>query len=211
MLSRELFSRANINKTRYSISDNEQSKTSKIYQLYLPESRSLRSSSRISPGILIKNVTKIQLPKICSKKDAKIWKTCDPAPCKPHIREINWTYPHNTVTGENTSDFINRVLEKAWGTNPPSIDLYWRSGCQGIMEMKYLLESIELFWPRSLGSVVVVLDAGNEFILNYLLPKNPNHHYIIRFEHVPCLPGRVFNQYSYMNLDRHYSKLCSYD
>ena len=39
--------------------DNEQSKTSKIYQLYLPESRSLLSFSRISPGILIKNVTQV--------------------------------------------------------------------------------------------------------------------------------------------------------
>ena len=182
---------------------NKQTKTNKIYQLYLPKSRSLPNSSPISSGILIKNVTKIQLPKICSKKDAKIWKTCDPAPCKPHMREINWTYPHTTLTGEKTSDFINRVLKAAWGTNPPSIDLYWRSGCQGIMEMKYLFESIELFWPRFLGSVVIVLDARDEFILKHLLPKNPTHHYIIGFEHVPCLPGRVFNQYSYMNLDRH--------
>ena len=190
-------------KSKYKQNKIFQSKTSQIYQLYLPESRLLRSSSRISPGILIKNVKKIQLPKICSKEDAKIWKTCDPAPCKPHFREISWTYPHTTITGEKTSDFINRVLEKAWGTNPPSIDLYWRSGCQEIMEMKYLLESIELFWPRSLASVAVVLGAGNEFILKHLLPKNSTHHYVIAFEHVPCLPGRVFNQYSYINLDRH--------
>jgi hypothetical protein len=71
------------------------------------------------------------------------------------------------------------------------------------MEMKYLLESIEIFWPRFLGSIILVLDAGDQIILEHLLPRRPTHHYVIAFEHTPCLPGRVFNQYSYLNLDRH--------
>ena len=175
----------------------------KIYQQYLPKSRLVRRRSLVSPGILIKNTTEFQLPKGCSNINASIWKTCDAERCLLNDRTPNWTYPRFTVAGEKTEGFINRVLKIAWGRNPPSIDLYWRTGCHGIMEMKYLLRSIEIFWPRFLGSVVVVLDAGDEVFLKYVLPKNPTHHYVVAFEHLPCLPGRVFNQYSYLNLDRH--------
>ena len=181
----------------------EYSVSCEIYQLYLPKPRFSKRIFHVSPGILIKNATKFQLPKICSNTNAAIWKTCGAERCIFHDRTPNWTYPRFTVTGEKTEDFINRVLEIAWGQNPPSIDLYWRTGCHGIMEMKYLLQSIEIFWPRFLGSVVVVLDAGDEVFLKYVLPKNPTHHYVVAFEHLPCLPGRVFNQYSYLNLDRH--------
>ena len=181
----------------------EQARRREIYQRYLPKSRLVRRRSPVSPGILIKNTTEFQLPKACSNRNASIWKTCGTERCIVYDRTPNWTYPPFTVTGEKTEEFINRVLEIAWGRNPPSIDLYWRTGCHGIMEMKYLLRSIEMFWPRFLGSVVVVLDAGDEVFLKYVLPQNPTHKYIIAFEYLPCLPARVFNQYSYLNLDRH--------
>ena len=95
------------------------------------------------------------------------------------------------------------MLDIAWGSHPTSIDLYVRAGCSGMMELRHLFDSIELFWPRFLGSVVLVLDVGDEVILRYLLPARAHHHYVIAYEHQPCLPGRVFNQYSHLNLDRH--------
>ena len=173
---------------------NGKTKVNEVYQSFLPKSKLLRSSYRISLGILIKNTTKFQLPKTCSKRYSLKWKICDAVRCIPHNTAIEWTYPRITNRGEKTGDFINRILEIAWGSNPPSVDLYLRSGCHGFMEMKYLFESIELFWPRFLGSVVVVLDAGDQFIPNHLLAKNPTHHYVIGFEHLACLSGCVFNQ-----------------
>lgn len=174
-----------------------------IYQSFLPRLEFARSSSALLPGIYIKNTTEFRLPRICSKTNASIWKVCDAARCVPYSRKPTWTYPNTTISGEKTEDFIDRVLRIAWGSKPPSIDLYLRAGCNGTMEMQYLFKSIELFWPRFLGSIVLVLDVGNEAVLERILPSKPTHHYVIAFEHPPCLPGRVFNQYSYLNLDRH--------
>ncbi|CAF1400705.1 unnamed protein product [Adineta steineri] len=180
-------------------------KGDEVYRSYLPVSNSRATFGRICPKIVVKKITEFQLPHHCLYKNASIWKTCKTSYCKPRIGAVNVNYPRRTVTGEKTGDFINRVLEIAWGSNPPSVDLYLRSGCNGIMEMKYLFESIEIFWPRFLGSIIIVLDAGDERILEYLLPRRPTHHYVIAFEYTPCLPGRIFNQYSYLNLDRHSS------
>lgn len=174
-----------------------------IYKSYIPKLRSVPYSDVFTPGIVINNITEFRLPDNCVNQNASIWKVCDAVRCTPYNQTQNWNYPRVTDTGEKTGEFINRVLKVAWGSNPPSIDLYLRTGCNGIMEMKYLFESIELFWPRFLGSVVIVLDAGDETILNYLLPRNPSHRYVVAFEHLPCLPARVFNQYSYLNLDRY--------
>ncbi|CAF1140148.1 unnamed protein product [Adineta ricciae] len=171
-----------------------------IYRAYLPQSTKAR---RLAPKIEVRPVQDYSLPENCRNRNASIWKTCNARQCQPYTRSINWDYPQKTIFGENANEFINRILEIAWGTNPPSIDLYLRGGCHGIMEMKYLFESIELFWPRFLGSVIIVLDVGDEPILKYFLPRQPTHHYLVTFEHTPCLPGRVFNQYSYLNLDRH--------
>lgn len=174
-----------------------------IYQSYLPIHKSSKKLHQISPGIVIKNTTEFRLPESCRNRQASVWKTCNPVSCNPYNGTQNWIYPRTTNTGERTGEFINRVLKAAWGASPSSIDLYVRVGCNGIMEIKYLFESIEIFWPRFLGSIIVVLDIGDQAILNKLLPEKPTHHYIIAFESVPCLPGRVFNQYSYLNLDRH--------
>jgi hypothetical protein len=181
----------------------EKHKGKEIYKSYLPLSKLSRPSNRISPGIRKKNTTESQLPKICVNRNASIWRTCDPPRCKADSKTLKLNYPRTTIRGENTGEFINRILEIAWGPDPPSIDLYLRSGCNGIDEMKYLFESIEIFWPRFLGSVVVALDVGDEVFLDKLLPANPTHHYVIGFEHLPCISPRVFNQYSYLNLDRH--------
>ena len=174
-----------------------------VYEWYLAKLNPSQNSYHLPPGFQVRKTKEFLLPKICSARNASAWKMCDTAGCIPYNGTQNWTYPLTTNKGERAGGFINRVLEIAWGSNPPAIDLYLRSGCHGIMEMKYLLESIEIFWPRFLGSVLIVLDAGDEVILKQLLPRNPTHHYVIAFEHLPCLPGRILNQYSYLNLDQH--------
>ncbi len=187
------------------ITDMEKRKGDEIYRSYIPTYKLFEGSRRIAPGILVKNTTEFQLPKVCINKNSSIWKICNATRCIPYTGKLNWDYPRTTNLGENTGEFINRVLEIAWGSNPPSVDLYLRSGCNGIMEMRYLFESIEIFWPRFLGSIIIVLDAGDQMILKDLVPVKPTHRYVIAFEHTPCLPGRVFNQYSYLNLDQHSS------
>ncbi|CAF1550377.1 unnamed protein product [Adineta ricciae] len=174
-----------------------------IYRSYLPPIIRHKSAYPVTPSIQIKNVTDFQLPSICVNKSAAIWNKCDPRRCEPQFRNIKWKYPTITNMGEKTSDFIDRVLKVAWGSNPPSIDLYLRSGCHGIMEMRYLFESIEIFYPKFLGSVILILDVGDEHIVKNILVPNSTHNYIVGFEHVPCLPGRVLNQYSYLYLDRY--------
>lgn len=174
-----------------------------IYQSFLPTSTVSTTSGHLSPGVLVKAVQEVTTPEFCSNQGLSITTKCPVTRSTPANVELKSDYPRTTNAGERTGEFINRVLEVAWGSHPPSVDLYLRSGADGIAEMKYLFESIELFWPRFLGSIVVVLDAGDEVILKQLLPANPTHHYVIAFEHVPCLPARIFNQYSYLNLDRH--------
>jgi hypothetical protein len=99
---------------------------------------------------------------------------------------------------------IDQVLRVAWGSSPPWIDLYVRAGCKGADEMKYLLASVELFWPRFLGDIIVVLDPGDERYLEQIIPAAyRTHSYRVVYEHCPCMPGRVFNQYSYITLDRY--------
>jgi hypothetical protein len=187
------------------IIDMKKTKGDVIYQSYLPAPEISKASRLLSPKILVKRTRKFRLPESCINKYSSIWKICQATRCTPYMGKPNWYYPRTTISGEKTGEFINRVLEIAWGSNSPSVDLYLRSGCDGIMEMKYLFESIEIFWPRFLGSIIIVLDAGDEVILKHFLPVKPTHHYVIEFEHTPCVSGRIFNQYSYLNLDRHSS------
>ena len=183
----------------------KKSESDGIYRSYIPVSETSKRPRLISPTILVKKKRKFQVPPICVDKNASIWKICQTSRCIPYTAMLHWHFPRTTNSGENTGDFVNRVLSIAWGSNPPSVDLYLRSGCKGIMEMKYLFESIEIFWPRFLGSIIVVLDVGDEVVLKYILPTKPSHLYVIEFEHTPCVSGRIFNQYSYLNLDRHSS------
>jgi hypothetical protein len=54
------------------------------------------------------------------------------------------------------------------------------------------------------GKVVVVLDVKDAAIVGHLVPTQSAHAYDVRYEHVPCMPARVFNQLSYLMAD-HYS------
>lgn len=97
--------------------------------------------------------------------------------------------------------YLEERLRKEWGADPPSVDLYVRAGCKGAFELDYMFQGLELFWPSFLGEVVVALDAEDD--PSALLPKETKHTIRVVKEHSPCMSGRVFNQYSYLTLDRH--------
>lgn len=114
--------------------------------------------------------------------------------------------PYETVWGESVKSVIQRTLQAAWGPDPPQIDLYLRAGCGATTEIAYLLPTIELFWPEFIGEVIIALDAGNNASLEHFLPLNwrsTQQSYRFVYEDVPCLPGRIFNQVSYLNMDMH--------
>ena len=135
---------------------------------------------------------------------------CNPdGPCTPpdaaaaHVKDA---LPHTTATNESVKDAIQRALRAAWGPDPPHIDLYFRAGCGATTEIAYLLPTVELFWPEFLGEVIIALDAGNNATLDFFLPPDWRHtrqSYRFVYEDTPCLPGRIFNQVSYLNLDMH--------
>lgn len=130
------------------------------------------------------------------------------APCEapPTVIHTYDDLPQATAAGERIQSAIQRGLRAAWGKDPPQIDLYFRAGCGAVDEIAQLLPSVELFWPEFIGEVIIALDAGNNQTLEYFLPRDwrtTRHSYRLVYEDVPCLPGRIFNQVSYLNLDAH--------
>ena len=130
-------------------------------------------------------------------------------PCAAPLPAATHTYdglPQTTASGEHVQLAIQRGLRAAWGTDPPHIDLYFRAGCGAVGEIAQLLPTVELFWPEHIGEVIIALDAGNNQTLEYFLPprwRATRQSYRLVYEDVPCLPGRTFNQVSYLNLDAH--------
>jgi len=112
--------------------------------------------------------------------------------------------PGNADQKMATRDLTQGALRHLWGNSPPSVDLYFRTGCagKGFEEMLVLLESAEFFWPNFLGHIVIVADVGDQGAAMGI-PKNTAHHYKIHYEDTPALPGRLFNQYSYLHADKH--------
>jgi len=113
-----------------------------------------------------------------------------------------------TATGKDTVEVVQEALRHAWrrwDKRARPIDLFVRTGCRGAAEARLLFESVELFWPRGIGHVVVVLDEGDAAVATKsILPAQTKHSYRVFFERPPCMPGRVFNQVSYLMAD-HYS------
>jgi hypothetical protein len=137
---------------------------------------------------------------------------CNVGPCQggQSVRELmaaaaaTGFMPATTATGERVADAVQRALRAAWGPAPPHVDLYFRAGCGAVGEMATLFATIELFWPAFLGEVLIALDAGNGAQLNLFRPPDDTRHsYRFVYEDVPCIPGSVMNQVSYMNLDAH--------
>lgn len=137
----------------------------------------------------------------------KEFQHCDPPQCTPDLTPLELTYPKTIKLGEKTVEttkFIQNVLREAWGEDPPVVDLYLRTGCNGLGELKYLLESVRLFWPLFLGDVLIVLDQNDQPIIE-LLKTYADIPFSIVYEHCPYLPGRVFNQVSYLKLFKYTS------
>jgi hypothetical protein len=155
------------------------------------------------PRVREKNATQIDASCVASNL-TRFWDNCDPKSCNPNRDNVSVDYPRATAWGEDTGEFVNRVMREAWGPNPPHIDLYVRAGCNAGDELKYLMLTVELFWPRFLGDIVIVLDYGNDVALEEIMYLSKlKHSAFIVYEHCPCNPARVFNQYSYITLDRH--------
>jgi drug/metabolite transporter (DMT)-like permease len=126
--------------------------------------------------------------------------------CAAPLAAVSEDVPLKTAAGELVQHAIQRTLRAAWGDDPPKIDFYVRSGCMGATELQFLLPSLDLFWPDFLGEILIVLDAGNHASLEQFLPRNwrsTRHSYRFVYEDVPCLPGRLLNQVSYLNMDLH--------
>lgn len=115
------------------------------------------------------------------------------------------TYPHTTHRGVSTVEFVQDVMRNAWGPHPPKIDLYVRAGSAASYELQWFWTSVELYWPTFLGRVILVLDKGDDVNLAWLVPARTNHSVLVAYEPVPNMNGRIFNQVSYLNLDRYSS------
>lgn len=140
---------------------------------------------------------------------AKQWDTCDAEAClRDDVTRSITTYPLQepltTHWNQTTTEYLQQVLKRAWGEDPPMIDFYVRAGCRGATELGYLFRTVALFWPAYLGDLIIVLDWNDkenvDLLVNRQVLKDFSVHVV--FEHQPCLPGRLFNQYSYLNLYR---------
>jgi hypothetical protein len=125
---------------------------------------------------------------------------CESKRC--HVAPNKLTLPERTRDGRPTVDLIQTRLRNAWkdklGT---SVDLYVRSGCVTLEWLIWMLQSAEIFFPNFLGKIIVVLDSNDDFSAKHVLQfaETSNHSIVIKFEDVPCMPPRVFNQLSYFN------------
>lgn len=117
-------------------------------------------------------------------------------------------FERTTATGKDTIEVVQEALRHAWrqwDKRSRPVDLFVRTGCRDAGEIRFLFESVELFWPRGIGNVVVVLDEADAAVADKsILPEQTKHSYRVFYERPPCMPGRVFNQVSYLMAD-HYS------
>lgn len=174
------------------------------YSTFIPKF-GRRKFKNIPLGVSFKTLRDLDIDPSCSlAQNASQWNICDPEPCKIRQDPIQIFHPlkTNISGGISTFSFVQQVLKTAWGENPPRIDLYVRTGCMGAFENQYLFQSIYLFWPSFIGTIIVVLDHGNEQSISELIPLSlkDTHSITVVYEHTPCMPGRVFNQLSYLNL-----------
>lgn len=122
----------------------------------------------------------------------------EPEPAAPAAPDC---YPNRTNDGQSTREFVHGIMREAWGADPPSVDLYVRAGSMAAHELRWLWTSVRLYWPRFLGRVILVLDDLDRGAA--LAPFLPEHDVLVAYEPVPDTPGRVFNQVSYLHLDRY--------
>lgn len=172
--------------------------------------RSYRPSGRWSGGILKESNKDYRATELQQcVKDAKLTaslQTCrDDLVCSVDTNFPSVIFEHTTVTGRDTVEVVQAALSHSWSTwkhSFGSIDLFVRTGCRDADEVHFLFQSIEIFWPRSIGSIVVVLDESDGPVARQsILPSKTKHNYLVFYERHPCMPGRVFNQISYLMAD----------
>lgn len=71
------------------------------------------------------------------------------------------------------------VLEKAWGPRPPRLNLQLNCVGTSLENLHLLVESVELFWPRRLGKVIIVFESPPLCELDYLPKGGVKHSYEI--------------------------------
>ena len=161
-------------------------------------------STAHSYGAQVNDYRSFEFEKCPLARASKYFATCN-APCQlANAEPVLLTYPTSTASGVSTMETVQAVLAVAWAAYPVKVDLLLRTGCHGARELKILAQSVELFWPRGIGSVVVVLDDSDRPIAHHMVLNNSRHDWVVRFENVSCMPGRIFNQISYLMAD-HYS------
>lgn len=136
------------------------------------------------------------------------FRICDPPPCsvrpEPNPR-AQLIFPSQNKTNFDSKSVFRDLLQNSWRDFPSSVDLYLRTGCNGLSELRSLIESVEIFWPPRVGKIIIVFDPSDFLVSSSVIPTATEHQYQAVFEHTPCLPARIFNQLSYLHLDL-YSK-----
>ena len=179
------------------------------YESFIPIRQST-SRPEVRPGLVQLEGWNFQFDDDCQARNDPQWKFCDPPTCGGLIPPVvHVQYPKLTRISNSplnqTVEIVQEVLRFAWGPDPPSVDLYVRSGCRDGSEVMFMLETVYLFWPRSLGHVVVVLDFNDRGAIEEIIPPRvyETHSVKVIYEHSPCMSGRIFNQYAYLNLFRY--------
>ena len=156
---------------------------------------------------LANSSTRWMLNSSCSAEiDSPYFRICDPPPCSVRPQpNAPLTFPRQNKTDFNVKSALSGILRNSWRDFPSSVDLYLRTGCNGLVELRSLIESIEAFWPPHVGKIIIVFDPSDFLVSKSVIPTVTEHQYETVFEHIPCLPARIFNQLSYLHLDL-YSK-----
>ncbi|CAB9496050.1 Protein of unknown function, DUF288 [Seminavis robusta] len=119
-------------------------------------------------------------------------------------RLVHWEEPKPTFMGganygamtldHSSNVSVAKLLAQYEATNPfpHSVDLICRAGAAHMPhELAIMIESVELYWPRCAGRVIIVLDVGDEEFAKQNIPSWMEVIYS-QFEH--GMPGRMGNQ-----------------
>jgi hypothetical protein len=188
-------------------SESEDDESFEVYSSFIPEN----DSREVPRGEIVPGLTEFYQPewvRSANCMNQSHWSICDPPICNlsSATKLETFKFEKTTIWNESIYEYMNRLLKYAWGRNPPRIDLYVRTGCKGLGYLSALLQSVELFWPRFLGDILIVLDYNDQPIIDRLFRKLKylsRHSVKIIYEHNPCFTGRVFNQYSYVHFEQY--------
>uniref|UniRef100_A0A0G4HQM1 Uncharacterized protein n=1 Tax=Chromera velia CCMP2878 TaxID=1169474 RepID=A0A0G4HQM1_9ALVE len=88
-------------------------------------------------------------------------------------------------------------------TGAQKIDLLVRGGCRAAAagHLVHFYESVEIFWPRFVGEVVVLLDVSDKGDPRVAPPPSSRHRYRVEYVDNPCMRGYVFAQWQYLYAD----------